>query len=63
MPTIRVQKNGEFYKEDCLALATLLVKAGYTVRLGKALQTPGKPGKTVRTVEYIGDMEKWEDQV
>lgn len=63
MPTIRVQKNGEFYKEDYLALAALLVKAGYTVRLGKAPQTPGKTGKTVRTVEYVGDMEKWEGPV
>ena len=45
---ITVQKNGRFNDEDRLALAQLLIKAGYTVRIGKE-----KPdGKT--TVIFVG---------
>jgi len=50
---IRSLKAGSLNSEDRLALATLLVKAGYTVKIDK--ETTGK--RTEYYVEATGDLE------
>ena len=47
------QKDGQLNKEDRLELAKLLVKAGYTVRVGRE-KPPGKRSY-VYFVEYTED--------
>ena len=46
---IYAQKNGRMNEEDRLKLAELLIKAGYTVRIGRA-SIP--QNKTAPAVEY-----------
>lgn len=49
MPKIMGQKSGSWNESDRLQLATLLIKAGYKVRIGKEKTT----GKTsIIFVEY-----------
>ena len=43
------QKSGALSENDRLELARLLVKAGYTVRIGKEKQ----PGKSSNTYSYF----------
>jgi hypothetical protein len=50
MAKIFVQPNGKANDEDRLALATLLIKLGYTVRLGKERREGQK--QNVLYVEY-----------
>lgn len=47
---IKDQKNGNLNETDRLELARLLVKAGYTVRVGKD-KVPGK-NRNIYFVEY-----------
>lgn len=60
MSAIYNQKNGELNKADRLALAGLLIKAGYSVRLGKKLVPGTNKEKSVPTVEFFGDGERAE---
>ena len=48
---IRKQKIGRFNEEDRIALAAILVRAGYTVALDKVKVD----GKTEYTVKFFGD--------
>ncbi len=48
------QKHGTSNEADRLALATLLVKMGYTVRIGKE-KKEAKNSPNVAYVEYWGD--------
>lgn len=48
------QKHGSMNESDRLALATLLIKAGYTVRIGRE-RPPGKQSGWVHYVEYDGE--------
>lgn len=41
---------GKMNDDDRQAIATLLIKAGYAVRIGK--EQPGGKGKTIYFVEY-----------
>ena len=50
------QKNGNLNEADRLELARLLIKAGYTVRVGKD-KAPGK-NRNIHFVEYVEDKEK-----
>jgi hypothetical protein len=56
MARITDQKDGQFNSDDRLELARLLIKAGYTVRIGKD-KIPGK-NRNIYFVEYKGDEEK-----
>lgn len=47
---ICIQTNGKLTEADRLQLATLLIKAGYTVRLDK-VQIDGKAVQVVETVD------------
>lgn len=47
------QPRGTLTESDRLELARLLVKAGYTVRLGKCKQNEGAKPKSVLCVEYF----------
>ena len=49
---IRVQKTGVLNEADRLELARLLVKAGYTVRIGKERPSNKPTGTPVHFVEY-----------
>lgn len=49
----------QWNEEDRLALANLLVKAGYSVRIGRA-PIAGSEGKKNATQEYF--VEYWEDK-
>ena len=50
------QKDGQLNKDDRLELAKLLVKAGYTVRIGK--EKPKGKSTNIQFVEYMEDAEK-----
>lgn len=50
---ITEQKNGRWNEEDRLELAKILLKAGYTVRIGKE-KPPGKSTNVIY-VEYLED--------
>lgn len=50
---IHDQKNGRLVESERIELAKLLIKAGYTVRIGKDKQG----SKTVAYVEAIPDKE------
>lgn len=56
MPVIRALR-GKLLNEDYLALATLLVKAGYTVRLTSDLKPGSKTRETVLEF-WEGDNER-----
>ena len=56
MARITDQKDGQLNSDDRLELARLLIKAGYTVRIGKE-KIPGK-NRNIYFVEYKGDEEK-----
>lgn len=56
MAKITDQKDGQLNSNDRLELARLLIKAGYTVRIGKD-KIPGK-NRNIHFVEYKGDKEK-----
>jgi hypothetical protein len=49
---IYAQKNGSANEQDRLALAALLVKMGYTVRIGKEKRSEGKSTIYTHFVEY-----------
>ena len=53
MAKITDQKNGQLNSNDRLELARLLIKAGYTVRIGKE-KIPGK-NRNIYFIEYKGD--------
>lgn len=48
----------QWNEEDRLALANMLVKAGYAVRIGRR-EVPGSEGKSNSQKEYF--VEYWED--
>ena len=52
MNRIYSQKNGSLNEQDRLALAQLLIKAGYTVRLGKEKQNQRQNAQYTHYVEY-----------
>lgn len=58
--TIRSIRKGsvQWNEEDRLSVATLLVKAGYAVRIARRT-VPGSEKKTNPQMEYI--VEYWED--
>lgn len=45
-----IRSNGKFLNEDMCALATLLIKAGYTVRIATR-EVPGKKTKE-KVIEF-----------
>ena len=53
MPRIQPQLTGSLNEQDRLLLAQLLVKAGYTVRLGKDKKP--KSNNYIQFIEYRGD--------
>lgn len=54
----RIRKGSvQWNEEDRLKMATLLIKAGYAVRLNRS-PVPGKTGKT-QQMEYV--IEYWEE--
>ena len=53
MAKITDQKNGQLSNDDRLEIARLLIKAGYTVKIGKD-KIPGK-NRSIYFVEYKGD--------
>lgn len=55
MSRIHSQKNGALNEQDRLSLAQLLIKAGYTVRLGKMKESQAQNAKAILYVEYLED--------
>jgi hypothetical protein len=53
MAKITDQKNGQLNNDDRLEIARLLIKAGYTVKIGKD-KIPGK-NRNIYFIEYKGD--------
>lgn len=53
MAKITDQKNGQLNNDDRLEIARLLIKAGYTVKIGKD-KIPGKH-RNIYFIEYKGD--------
>ena len=58
---IRSLRKGpaQWCEEDCLTICSLLVKAGYTVRICRRV-APGQKAKTNAQNEYI--IEYWEEE-
>jgi hypothetical protein len=53
MAKITDQKDGQLNSDDRLEIARLLIKAGYTVRIGKD-KIPGK-NRNIHFIEYKED--------
>lgn len=51
--------SAQWNEEDRLAIGTMLLKAGYAVRIGRQ-ETPGQGEKKNKTMEYT--VEFWEEE-